>query len=788
MLFDSKQADDSWLTFVEGDRWLVRYLYSRSAESRASGSEGQDYLIWNHLGDSLIFVVCDGVGSSFCGNIAAGFLAKKLIELLDDSGPKMDKMSESDLKEHALKYLNRWQAEGNDLVEQEVIQAPPGSLMEKALEQQRREQGSETVFVCGRLSLEAPSRRLSLIWMGDCEAHLFDESGESVPVAPDEDRVASDRWSTKCGTRSKKGSGLHTKIFDIDEQRIQRIVAHSDGLSSLVDGVDRLGDDAMHRAVLSLLRSPKSDDISFIDVSLKPSVSEGTLEVPGEPVIVTDGKERLDWCEVPGAKEYEVEVSDSVLFLHPEGQLVASPQLELELTRGSCYYRVRVVEEGKVGGWSPVVPGPSRPSPEVECTEEDGEFMVGWQPQVDDWLCVITEISQGRPNRVFLEPAKSEIWMAPEVEAGRYHYQVEISDKQGQVSEPSELFLRTIPECPDSERGDEEASELGLPQEEDEPVENAATSDSARDPESLDRDDGPREVGASGENAVVEADKGQLSLSRDSSSSELPASTFSPASESLTKDQASNILESGLGSSARFDHERRSKTPIGIAEDSQGGGVRVGGKGPEVGWSKGPRPLPIENPQRSDRYVVTAHSADGQGALSLWEAEKKDSFSARRVWGKPVIRNREYRWVVEKAQKGTYYYWVAVGSARPEKSAHCEKTEVKRFAPHLNFEPIDIWSSDRQKLPAENCRFRLKWHWRSTKKRSYLLEIRPELGDKSEMIENGWHRELDLPPGRYDIELKARSGKPRPMRSIIHVTIKKRESAEGFDCDWVIRW
>ena len=60
----------------------VRFAYSRSSDSMASQIEGQDYLCFRHNDQKLVFIIADGVGSSFCGNLAARILGDNLLDWL----------------------------------------------------------------------------------------------------------------------------------------------------------------------------------------------------------------------------------------------------------------------------------------------------------------------------------------------------------------------------------------------------------------------------------------------------------------------------------------------------------------------------------------------------------------------------------------------------------------------------------------------------------------------------------------------------------------------------------
>ena len=151
--FRSNQTQDYPIGFEEFPRGYIRYLYARSSDSRSSGTEGQDYLAWRYTPHALGFVVCDGVGSSFCGNIAAEYLGNQLIKFLFDVGPTLEELdSASALAEKTMGYLSEWQEGGYRKAESVKLPAGLPPLQLQALQQQRQEHGSETVFACGRLS------------------------------------------------------------------------------------------------------------------------------------------------------------------------------------------------------------------------------------------------------------------------------------------------------------------------------------------------------------------------------------------------------------------------------------------------------------------------------------------------------------------------------------------------------------------------------------------------------------------------------------------------------------
>ena len=80
------QTIETPVTFAPVPNAYVRFAYARSSDSMANQIEGQDYLCFRHNDQRLVFVVADGVGSSFCGNLAArilGFDRKTLYRKLE---------------------------------------------------------------------------------------------------------------------------------------------------------------------------------------------------------------------------------------------------------------------------------------------------------------------------------------------------------------------------------------------------------------------------------------------------------------------------------------------------------------------------------------------------------------------------------------------------------------------------------------------------------------------------------------------------------------------------------
>lgn len=256
---------------------LLRYMYYRSSESRSSTDPdlaiGQDYLDWAYYPstDSFDFVVCDGVGQSYLGNIASEFLGLKLMDWLKNTGVSLVKTAKKNertdgLGEILVKEILSWQQEANQRVNESHLPQSLPAMVQSALEGIRTNHGSESVFVCGHVGLEDGVPYLVLFWMGDVRFRLFSREGKEVSTGAEWKN--SERWSTKYGLKGR--STPNCWVGSLHDNDICRVMVYSDGVSTIESIIHELSSAEMHYKTQQLLVSPSSDDISFIDILLSP--------------------------------------------------------------------------------------------------------------------------------------------------------------------------------------------------------------------------------------------------------------------------------------------------------------------------------------------------------------------------------------------------------------------------------------------------------------------------------------------------------------------------------------
>lgn len=242
----------------------IRYAYARSYDSQVSNLPGQDYLEFR-VGESsagnlkIVFSICDGVGSSFMGHLAAERLGTHLCEKL--WGKWQDVVHFSSVEKQLTESLQEFTSEVTEEVDKYDLGEELPSLLRNALEKQR-DYGSETMFVCGRLLNDT----LIFAWLGDMRLQLLDIDHQPISgyeVVPD----TSCRWSSREGIRGGNIQTLQLKRHE-DLQKVRHILAFSDGLASTEHTLSRMSDEEINAEIDRLVHTPTSDDISMLHITL----------------------------------------------------------------------------------------------------------------------------------------------------------------------------------------------------------------------------------------------------------------------------------------------------------------------------------------------------------------------------------------------------------------------------------------------------------------------------------------------------------------------------------------
>lgn len=254
--YESKQTGEQPLTRVKG-RFTCRYAYGRSAETVKLSERGQDFMAFSMNDHVCCFVLCDGVGLSYRGDVAARFLGQGLLSWLNVTDHPSGTALERRLKELSVEAHR----EVNHL---DVDDGTPKLLREVLREKQRM--GSESMYICGRIEL--PTRfqrkgRLWLAWQGDSRVRLWRRQQEISAELGDRFRT-SERWSTRVGPVGGTPNEYERKL-ELDAG--YRLQLYSDGLNDLDPLTELIPDEQVQVLFNARHTDGLEDDASFLEIA-----------------------------------------------------------------------------------------------------------------------------------------------------------------------------------------------------------------------------------------------------------------------------------------------------------------------------------------------------------------------------------------------------------------------------------------------------------------------------------------------------------------------------------------
>lgn len=260
LIIASEPSRDGFLFADLDGGATARLLYQRCAEARAQGSPGQDFALLRlePTGRAMSFGVADGVGSSYRGDFAASFLSHRLVDWLDRLRSPLP--SEEPARTILSTELAAWtDAAGEELAAIPVDPEAP-ALVREVLEELRRDYGSETVFLAGRLILPDTTGSVEALfcWMGNVTMRLQCDGEEMRSLCADDD---SARWSTLRGPRGE----LSARRMSLPGLR--RLIVHTDGAAAIGPEIALLGDGDLQRRAAALLETATSDDVTALDLA-----------------------------------------------------------------------------------------------------------------------------------------------------------------------------------------------------------------------------------------------------------------------------------------------------------------------------------------------------------------------------------------------------------------------------------------------------------------------------------------------------------------------------------------
>jgi hypothetical protein len=255
-----------------------RHAYARASERRANNRVGQDYLTFQQSEGRFAFALCDGVGQSYFGELAARLLGDALLAWLWAVPPGA--ASADDLGTELAAWLADLTEEGTAAVAAHEHQPGLAPLVASVLER-KRAAGSATTLAGGRIDLTGDGRMgVTLVALGDSRLRLWVDGAE-IAVHPAEARVGHG-WSTRRGIVGGQPS------ISLVNSRVQavRVLAYSDGLVALDPVGEQIASADLQALIEASRADPPSDDIAVLDVWLRDVEPSGPGGESAEPVVV----------------------------------------------------------------------------------------------------------------------------------------------------------------------------------------------------------------------------------------------------------------------------------------------------------------------------------------------------------------------------------------------------------------------------------------------------------------------------------------------------------------------
>jgi hypothetical protein len=342
-----RQDTEKPLTTLKTSFGSMLYLYARSGDSVSAGTVGQDYVAFQYTKDNLTFAVCDGVGQSFMGDLAARILGDGLVDWLWDIKRPMTAEEFSETAAEALNGLTKSSAKQvTDFKLPEHL--PP--IVKQALEMQRQ-YGSESMFVAARIHLDEYEPWVAICWLGDSPVAAIDIDGKLVDLGPK--GHTSERWNATTGI---KGT-IHTWVGSA--KQVARVAGYTDGL-----GINGVPVDADLVRLMKTWRSdPPSDDASLFDVRLAPSPATTGAEVPARPI------------ELPGKVRDSGEAIEPIVVEAAE----RSPVAGVEPIESAAK------DESAVDSWQPLDKQPEKAAASLPGPDTKGVSDLTARQQMEMW-------------------------------------------------------------------------------------------------------------------------------------------------------------------------------------------------------------------------------------------------------------------------------------------------------------------------------------------------------------------------------------------------------------------
>jgi hypothetical protein len=273
---ESEQSREIKLAELTRGPFVLRFLSYRKSEDAALNLRSEDYIVSELTPEKAIFVLCDGVGSSFYGNLGSQILGEVLLSWLAKltlpknlslEKPQVAHSWLNTLTAELTSELNSRVAFATSVIQKKEISSPD-ELVRLAEITQRDDFGTQSNFACGVVwprSASLPKGLVLLFWLGNARIRLFNQNRDLTSMLgwgknPEQ---LKEVWSSKDGVVGK----VYSYITELSA--VTHIIAYSDGLENAESDIRPGLDGTQLEALVQQSQSVKDDDATFLELSTR---------------------------------------------------------------------------------------------------------------------------------------------------------------------------------------------------------------------------------------------------------------------------------------------------------------------------------------------------------------------------------------------------------------------------------------------------------------------------------------------------------------------------------------
>jgi hypothetical protein len=272
-IIETEQSREVRLTQIVRGSFVFRYASYRKSEDAKLGLKSEDYIVSEITRPQVLFVLCDGVGSSFYGNIGSQFLGETIFQWMKTINiPETLKAKGSSsvslklLAQNLYQELNSKTQLATEIISKKEF--PESDLTGLAQKMQRDDFGTQSNFACGLVyprSHELPHGLIILFWLGNARIRIFNKDQDVTSALhwgenPDQ---LKEVWSSKDGVVGQINSHL------TDFANISTIIAYSDGLEGVEEHITPGMSGLNLETLANKAQLQKDDDISFLELFIQ---------------------------------------------------------------------------------------------------------------------------------------------------------------------------------------------------------------------------------------------------------------------------------------------------------------------------------------------------------------------------------------------------------------------------------------------------------------------------------------------------------------------------------------